>query len=189
MAEPAWKPIAAGLLVVAAVAMIGRNLVGPRLGKDESSVAEPVTTESVAEPLPQTTEAPTTDTLSGATTLADPAPAPIPAAGSTDTSLLSDWIVDPGRDPFGTDPRKTSTPKTPTRRDETASVPAKNSATRHKLTAIAWGSGKLALVDGIPVGIGDSLLGGRVVDIRSDRLVLQRGTSDTLLRFWEGRKP
>ncbi len=186
MAEPVWKPVAAGLLVVAALAMIGRNLIVPRLGEEGISAIEPSTTESA--PGSPAEAPPAIDSSPGATVLAAPAPAPVPVAGSTDTSFLSGWIVDPGRDPFGTDPRHASIPKAPVRRETSPGAPAKDPATRHKLTAIAWGPGKLALVDGIPVGIGDSLLGGRVVDIRSDRVVLQRGTSDTLLRFWEGRR-
>jgi len=186
VAEPLWKPVAAGPLVVAAIAMVGRNLVGPGLEEDEPLPIEPAATEPAGEPPPQSTE-PAAQGLSG-----EPAPAdalPVPIADSADTSLLAEWTIDPGRDPFGSDPRGASTADAPMRRDGTGGVPAKNPAPRHKLTAIAWGAGKLALVDGIPVGIGDTLPGGRVVDIRSDRLVLRRGTTDTLLRFWEGRTP
>ncbi len=182
MAEAAWKPVAAGLLVVAAVAMVGRNLVAPHLGKDGPPAAE-----SAAAPVPPTeTGKGGVDTV--AATPADTMTESVQVAESSDTSFLSGWIADPGRDPFGTDGRRGSASKPRARGGSPADAPAGNRATRHKLTAIAWGPGKLALVDGIAVGIGDSLPDGRVVDIGSDRLVLRRGSSDTLLRFWEGRK-
>ena len=188
MAEPLWKPVAAGLLVVAAIAMVGRNLVGSGLEEDEPLPMEPAATEPAGEPPPQATES-AVQGPSGESAPADALSASVPVADPADTSLLAEWTIDPGRDPFGSDPRSASAPDAPMRRDGTGGVPAKNPAPRHKLTAIAWGAGNLALVDGIPVGIGDSLPGGRVVDIRSDRLVLRRGTTDTLLRFWEGRTP
>lgn len=188
MAEPVWKPVAAGLLVVVAVAMVGRNLVAPGLGRDDPSASTNAMPESVTIPPAPATDTAATDPSSQLSATESPATS-VPAADPATTSLLSDWIADPGRDPFGSDPRRTTVAKISGTRQAEVAAPAKPSAAKHQLTAIAWGTGKLALVDGAPVGIGDSLLGGRVVDIRSDRLVLQRGTSDTLLRFWEGRKP
>lgn len=189
MAEPVWKPVAAGLLVVVAVAMVGRNLVGPGLREDEPFPTEPAATESVSGSPAPTMDSVATDSPSLVPPTAQSAPPSVPVADPDDTSHLSDWIPDPGRDPFGIDPRRASSAKTSEPRRDGSVAPARPPAAKHKLTAIAWGAGKLALVDGIPVGIGDSLPGGRVVDIRSDRLVLRRGASDTLLRFWEGRTP
>lgn len=170
MSDPIWKPVAAGLLVVGAIAMVARNIVLPALGAEP----EPDAIESAAPAAPPIEAIPTAPGT------------PVPPGIIADSAVPSPptgWPTGGSRDPFATDLRSSPAPTS------SRLGPRQRIEAPPRLTALAWGSGRAAIVDGIVVGIGDSLHGGRVRDIRSDRLILEKGSVDTSIRFWEGRKP
>lgn len=173
MAEAAWKPWVAGLLVVGAIAMIGRNVAGPLF----NSASE---TESVPElPSPQPpSEIPAPNNPDAFVT----------PTGSLDTFRLSDWPRRCDRDPFVTRAGHRRTYQT--QDGETVHKAARpTKSTRVRVSAIAWGHDRMALVNGIAVRVGDSLPEGVLVGIFPDRLALESPEGDTILRFREGRTP
>jgi hypothetical protein len=173
VAEAAWKPWVAGLLVVGAIAMIGRNVAGPLLNREsatESALGSPTSQPSSEEP------AATSPDVSGS----------IPT--SIDTSRLSGWIEECDRDPFVTRVgRGRSHESTDARILYRTTRPTKFAGVR--VSAIAWGHDRMALVDGMAVRVGDSLPEGVLVGIFPDRLALESPEGDTILRFREGRTP
>lgn len=186
MAEAAWKPWAAGLLVAAALAMLGRNLIIPLVHGNEPGAppVEPAIPTVPAQPSTASqipSEARIDDTGNSAT----------PGAGS-DSSELSEWITEIDRDPFGSRPRRRqATTDSDNKQPHSPWKPGRAGEwkSHSRVSAMVWGQGRMALVDGIAVGVGDSVAQGRVQDIGFYGVLVRRAGSDTILRFPEGRKP
>jgi len=169
VAEAAWKPWVAGLLVVGAIAMVGRNLASPlwqRVFATKSAPADTVSETPIESPAPREADG------------------SIPA----ETSRLSDWAEECDRDPFVVHVRRRSSFETGDR-PIVPSRSAPRKPPKPRVSAIAWGHDRMALVDGRTVRIGDSLPDGVLIEILPDRLALLGPEGDTILRFREGRTP
>lgn len=169
MVDAAWKPWAAGLLVVGAIAMIGRNLIAPFLRRPPAAIEAQV---------PGNPES----GIQGTSTLPDSTPKGV------DGSHLEGWNLEEARDPFGSSGRRQRLSETGGGQE---ALPTSRSLRPPKLRidAIAWGKVKMALVNGVPVGVGDSMSGGVLLDVYPDHLALRSPAGDTVLRFREVMKP
>ncbi|NUQ50304.1 MAG: hypothetical protein HUU27_10365, partial [Phycisphaerae bacterium] len=56
-------------------------------------------------------------------------------------------------------------------------------SSRHRLDGVITGSPPLAIIDGVPVGIGSWVGGHEVLEIQRDRVVLGRGGETVVLRL------
>jgi hypothetical protein len=60
-------------------------------------------------------------------------------------------------------------------------------SSRHRLDGVITGSPPLAIIDGVPVGIGSRVEGYEVLEIERDRVVLGRGGETVVLRLQQKR--
>jgi len=168
MSDVLKKPWFAALLVAGAAFMIWRTFHHP-------SLAAPLQSLAIADLAPAQDS-----TRSAPPVLSNPQ--------STDSvSKLVGWDGSaPPADPFAAH-RRHPTPRsgTETTRHE-AIHPARPN---HRIMALSTGISKAAVVDGTLRGLGDTLDGGRIAEIRPDGIVLTRDGRDTLLRIWEGKTP